>query len=258
VLVYIGRGSRRYDLQPILQGRQQRRFWEFQAVLRGRIGRVDIDKPVCMRSRTLWLTQPGSSHGWTGPRGQAAEVAVFHFRHLPAALEPLVSARGFVSVPLSLSQVETVRHLLREADHHLKQPGPGLMLCSDYVAATLSLLVYESATLHSAPAPDRDWQRVRQALAWYEARLADNPRFDAVAAAVHVAPSHLRRLFHRCLQTSPQHAFDHLRFRRALQMLTDTDTKLSTISDACGFSEVAAFSRAFKNRFGAPPSHFRG
>jgi AraC-like DNA-binding protein len=258
VLVYIGRGPRRYDLHPVPQGRQRRRFWEFQAVVRGRIGRVDVNEPGRLRSRTLWLSPPGSTHGWTGPRGQAAEVAVFHFRHLPAALEPLVAAKGFVAVPLSLPQVETVRRLLREADHHLQHPGPGLMLCSDHVAATLSLLVYESATRHPAPVPDRDWQRVREALAWYEARLADNPRFDAVAAAVHVAPSHLRRLFHRCLHTSPQHAFDHLRFRRALQMLTDTDTKLATVSDACGFSEVAAFSRAFKNKFGAPPSNFRG
>ena len=30
------------------------------------------------------------------------------------------------------------------------------------------------------------------------------------------------------------------------------------IGDACGFSEVAAFSRAFKNKFGTAPSHFRG
>jgi len=100
-------------------------------------------------------------------------------------------------------------------------------LCSDYVLSALSLLAYEGAVSHSA------------------------------AAAVLVSSSHLRSLFHVCLQVSPQAAFDQLRFQRALQMLTDTNHKLSTISDACGFSEVSAFSRAFKSKFGSPPSLFR-
>lgn len=257
MLVYLNGGPRRYDLRPIPAGRQRRRFWEFQAVLEGRIARMVEDRPPEWHSRTLWLCPPGSTHGWLGARRKTAEIAVFHFQHVPTALEALAPPGNGLAIPLNAAQIRAVRSLLHQGQKHMARPGTGLLLCSDHILSALSLLVYETANRHAAPGPDPDWQRVRQALAWYEARLASNPRFEEVAAAVHVSPSHLRRLFHRCLQTSPQHAFDHLRFQRALQMLTDTDTKLSAIGDACGFSEVAAFSRAFKNKFGTAPSHFR-
>lgn len=256
MLVYLNGGLRRYDQKPILAGKE-RKFWEFQVVLKGRIARVNRDQPARFRSNTLWLSRAGSKHGWTGVPGRASEVAVFHFQHVPSPLETLADRYNEIAIGLDKAQIARIRFLFRQARHHLTQPGPGLFLCSDHVLAELSLLVYASLNKILAGQPHPDRQKVEDALGWYGARLREAPGLDDVAAAVSCSRAHLRRLFQRCLQISPREAFDHLRFQRALQMLTDTEIKLRGISEACGFSEESAFSRAFKKRFGAPPSEFR-
>lgn len=255
MLMYLNGGPRRYDLRPV-QMRQPRRFWEFQAVLAGTIAPVYPEGVGEARSDCLWLFPLGSPHGWTSPRGVKSEIAVFHFPHVPAALARRVADRPFITRPLDSSQRERVRALYRQAYDYSARPGAGLLLSSEHLLAELSLLAYEGLSEPDSAHDHTRWQRVKNALAWYEARMAENPGLIEVAAAVHVSPAHLRRLFHHCLQASPKAVFDQLREQRALQLLAEGENKLAAIAESCGFSEVSAFSRAFKRRFGTPPSSF--
>ena len=47
------------------------------------------------------------------------------------------------------------------------------------------------------------------------------------------------------------------RFRRAYEMLCDTDLTVSSISDALGYSTPANFAKAFRERYGLTPSEIR-
>jgi AraC-like DNA-binding protein len=81
----------------------------------------------------------------------------------------------------------------------------------------------------------------------------------AIAAAVHLSPKHLQRLF-QAQGTSLMRYVWQLRLERAAQLLGNPGTHGEAIHDIagrCGFATAAHFSRAFKQRYGASPSDFR-
>jgi len=84
MLCYLGGGTRHYAEKPVRAYR--RPYWEFQAVIAGRIAMEDETGTLPLRRSHLWLSAPGHLHGWTGEAQKPAEIAVFHFLRIP---EPL-------------------------------------------------------------------------------------------------------------------------------------------------------------------------
>ena len=48
-----------------------------------------------------------------------------------------------------------------------------------------------------------------------------------------------------------------LRLRRAQELLKNNELTINDIAQRCGYSDIAYFSRCFKNRFGVSPSRWR-
>ena len=67
---------------------------------------------------------------------------------------------------------------------------------------------------------------------------------------------HIERLFEHCIGTPPAKFYRNLRLDHARSLLADTEMSLFEISAACGFDSKSYFARAFKQRFGCPPSKF--
>ena len=79
---------------------------------------------------------------------------------------------------------------------------------------------------------------------------------DAVARFLPYAKSTLqRKLAER--GTSYQRILDGVRDRRACDALAYSDISIGQLSDALGYTNIDAFSRAFKKRFGVSPSAWR-
>jgi transcriptional regulator GlxA family with amidase domain len=49
----------------------------------------------------------------------------------------------------------------------------------------------------------------------------------------------------------------HVRLDTATDLLRDTSLPVTLIAKNVGYTSEAAFSRAFKNRYGTPPAHWR-
>jgi AraC-like DNA-binding protein len=75
-----------------------------------------------------------------------------------------------------------------------------------------------------------------------------------VAKGLGVSTVHLRRLFLEVHGQSPHAVFQDVRMSTALQWLEEGSLRAAEISDRLGFSEPSAFTRAFRNWHGAPPS----
>lgn len=108
----------------------------------------------------------------------------------------------------------------------------------------------------AAPAARLD-TRVATAMARMESRL-DTPETTAqTAAALGLSPRRLEQIFGENLGLTPAAYALSLRLAAARRMITDTRHPLAEVALRTGFSSPSTLSRAFRSRFGHPPSHLR-
>lgn len=79
-----------------------------------------------------------------------------------------------------------------------------------------------------------------------------------IAAAAHMSPFHMSRLFHRLTGMRLHQRLTELRLRESVRDVIDSDRSLTEISTELGFSSPSHFSNAFRSTFGVPPSRLRG
>lgn len=71
-----------------------------------------------------------------------------------------------------------------------------------------------------------------------------------------ISASSLQRAFGEHFGISPKQYLNKLRMNQALELLMENKLSVKEIAFACGFSDEKYFSRAFRSRYGYPPSHF--
>jgi AraC family carnitine catabolism transcriptional activator len=100
-------------------------------------------------------------------------------------------------------------------------------------------------------------ERVAQAVRLMEEHLEDTLSQGDIAAAVRLSQRQLERQFRTLMQMSPVAFYRQLRLDRAQRLLTYSRMPVRDVALATGFSTLAEFSRAFKAKYGKPPSHVR-
>jgi len=123
-------------------------------------------------------------------------------------------------------------------------------------AEVYKILAGALAAVRRQGSSDRDEQRVRQAKAYMEERVEGSISIPKLAALLHVSPRHLSRLFRHHTGMSPQEFYLQVKMRRVQQLLGSNLT-LKEIASRLGFESQFHLSRAFKARFGIPPSQWR-
>lgn len=86
-----------------------------------------------------------------------------------------------------------------------------------------------------------------------------DPKLDieTVCSAAFISVSSLQRAFAKQFGMSPKQYLIRLRMNRALELLAENALSVKEISLVCGFSDEKYFSRAFKKKYGYPPSQLR-
>ncbi len=98
---------------------------------------------------------------------------------------------------------------------------------------------------------------VRAALAATEDRLAEEVRFDEVAALVGLSPRSLARRFDAETGTTWRAVLRRMRVLRAVERLAADDTPVTTVAHAVGYGSLSAFNEAFRELTGRTPSEYR-
>ena len=119
-------------------------------------------------------------------------------------------------------------------------------LLNQFLASHLSHLITE------APCPAAVADKVRRLI---DAGLAASPDLDVVSATLNIPPTTLRRRL-KIEGRSFQEIKDEVRRTRAIHYLVDKRLSVSETAELTGFSDPAAFSRAFKSWTGRSPSEF--
>ena len=95
------------------------------------------------------------------------------------------------------------------------------------------------------------------ALGYLHAAPFEDWSVPALARRVGVSRSVLADRFRRLLDQPPMHYLAGWRLQLAAQQLKTSDLPMKAIADRAGYESEAAFSRAFKRRFGLPPGEWR-
>jgi len=257
MLVYVSHGPRRYDRAPV--GVTRRRWWEFQAVLRGRCWPVlapGQPPPGDGAGRRLWVFPPGTAHGWCSGPGPC-EIAVFHFDEPPAAFCEIVGDRPLVTASLDRKEARALGELARTLAAHQRRPDTHTALHEQAALAQLARLAVRELPARPLPVGTRWRNKVDEAIAWFTEHLHERPGVAEVARGVHVSPAHLRRLFHQARGAPPMAVLRGVQVQRARQLMVTTDAPLESIARACGFSGPSVFSRVFARLTGEAPRDFR-
>ena len=98
---------------------------------------------------------------------------------------------------------------------------------------------------------------VSSAQKYIENNLSDDLSISKLAKYVSVSPFHFQRIFFRDLGESVLGYIRSRRLERAAKILSsDSNIPLIQLALDCGFDSHSAFSKAFKQHFGIPPSLF--
>lgn len=92
--------------------------------------------------------------------------------------------------------------------------------------------------------------------AWAQMPLRRVPVAE-LAAAAHLSPSQLTRVFGDWFGAAPAEVLEQARLDRAEQLLLRSDLTVAAIASACGFADAAHLTHRFRALHGLPPGRFR-
>lgn len=100
--------------------------------------------------------------------------------------------------------------------------------------------------------------RINRVIAYVNGDLSGDCSLEALARIGCFSPFHFHRIFSAVVGETPLEFVQRVRLEKSAMLLTyGAAESIASVALSCGFSSPAAFSRAFRARFGIPPSAWR-
>jgi AraC family transcriptional regulator len=96
--------------------------------------------------------------------------------------------------------------------------------------------------------------KARRVIDYVEANLACDLRLAELSSVAKISRSHFARAFRNTVGMAPHTFVLQRRLARAVELLTLQTLSIKAVAERCGFADQAHLTRAFKSRFGHPPS----
>jgi len=202
---------------------------------------------------------------WTLPPARAALIRAGEPIEVtipqPMTTASVLFAREFVESPSSALSVIDMTPLARALVAECSRWVDEQAALDDYALAMFRALAEATWALAERPSrahmPTGRSAEVRRALAITADRMADDPRFDAIAAQVGLASRSLARRFEHELGMTWRGALRRLRVLHAIELLAGTERTVTQIAMDVGYSSLSAFESAFRDLVGNSPTEYR-
>ena len=269
-LRYAAAGPRDYRARPVPV--YVRHVWEFQYVSgvakptfspAGEAAGREI-APAGKAEHALWIFPPSTAHGWTSSEDTLSSVAVFHVESVEPAVEAAVGKDDWIAIRWeSDSFLDRVAQWLSDEASELSVP-PDPAQARFYAArvATVQRLMSTMVARVDAHGTtgsrfQRDDQRLRRAVAWFEAHMHEGVGMAQTACAAYSSLRHLSRLAQSYHRMSLGRLLHTRQMARALWLLQYGHQSVAQTAQACGYRNTSAFSRAVRRYFGKTPGAIR-
>jgi AraC family transcriptional regulator len=101
------------------------------------------------------------------------------------------------------------------------------------------------------------WETLTPLLVYIQANLDQDLALATLGTKANLSPTHLQRVFKAEIGESPKVYVTRLRVERAAFCLLAHESSVARIAADCGFQRPETFVRAFRRRYGKPPSEYR-
>lgn len=101
------------------------------------------------------------------------------------------------------------------------------------------------------------FDRMQRARLFLEGNMDRNVRLAELAQLSNVSTWYFTKIFHALYGEGPQAMAARLRLNHAAGLLAESSLSVSEVGAVCGFENNCSFSRAFRERYGLPPSLYR-
>lgn len=98
---------------------------------------------------------------------------------------------------------------------------------------------------------------IRLAIDYIGANYLSNPSVSQLASLANLSEKRFISNFKNTVGLSPGQYINQLRMRKAVELIRNTDKKMSEIAGILGYADQYVFSKAFKRTFGESPTDFR-
>lgn len=156
----------------------------------------------------------------------------------------------FLSVPLKKREEFLSAHRRMEQIARRTDAGRAARLLSGLYELLAIAAEFAETTAHTP--------RTASAILYIREHLADpDLRCAGIAAAAGVGEVYLRRLFLKETGLSPTAYLQKERLGEARRRLAETSDTVSSVAEACGYTDVYVFCHAFKRECGKTPTEYR-
>lgn len=256
MLRYVICGPRNFSTYPDILAK--RLNWEFFAVNKGTVQPVFSDKRIkSHKGCNFWVIPPDIQYLWQSNR-KTCKRTVIHFAYTPSILTEEIKKRRIIAIHLSKTELDQVEAIAQRLLLHFRNPNQFSLLVMEQAVIELSLLAMKGVK----PRPQStlstfNRERVERAIAWYGEHMHTRPSLKQVAEAIHISPSHVRKLFYDTLKVSPKAIFVKMRLQRACDILATASSGLDQVASQSGFLNAVDLCRVFKKFHRMSPGAWR-
>ncbi len=100
------------------------------------------------------------------------------------------------------------------------------------------------------------FKRLNMAREYMNEHFLEAPSVNTIAREAALSQFHFFRSFKQAFHSTPHQYMQDRRLEYAKDLLTIKKQSVSSVTAACGFRDIAVFSKAFKKKYGVPPSHW--
>jgi len=172
----------------------------------------------------------------------------------------LFDTASFAS-PFEQCQVLTLPTLLKDMILHSKIWGPDRSVADELAQHFFAAIVQMCGQLKEQPfalwVPRGQSERVRKALDYTQQHLSEPVTLVQIAAQVGSTERSLSRLFMRETNMRWSHIQRQMRMIKAIELLSNSQDKVLTVSLSVGYQSLSSFNRAFKEFTGFTPKVFQ-
>ncbi|ACB74636.1 helix-turn-helix transcriptional regulator [Opitutus terrae] len=235
--------------------------WEFYAVVAGRCGlRFSDWERATFHERRLWVFAPECSHAWANYHDESYTRLALHFSSVPYPLDEIARQNGgWLAKDLPDVEIKRVAAIANDLEPAFRQPNTLSQLVFQRRLIDLALLLLKDSPMATPTLALTDLAhfKTERAVAWYLEHLMHNPTVKQVADAIHVSPSHLRRLFWQSRRSGPKSVFCRLRLDKAKELMGRTSLTLEDVARHCGYASASHLCRDCRHVHHFSPTTWR-